>query len=332
MFLSNHPIHVDMESIVDQLSTEKQYLKLNPHHLFSDLLINRMFPMQEMQKQDYITDKDELMVMVLRLSERYVYLFDPINSKVFITGNAPEGQMSDLIENFRQWQSVPTGDVVAKIQGDTLPFGKQFYYCDFKRNEKADVLVNYLNLPVDVDENTRAKYFNHILGKQDGLLKEYLKLNSNISDFGSFEKITGNVHSYYLSFQTDYDSAAKVINELLSHINALATTKSNKKDLKLWTGQYLRLENCKYESNSSKACLLNSINTENLPNDYFSSRMKVVKKTKGGKLKKFVSATINPDEMQFLVIGNKEKIIKQFDKSGLGTMKEVSLSGKIINN
>jgi hypothetical protein len=60
--------------------------------------------------------------------------------------------------------------------------------------------------------------------------------------------------------------------------------------------------------------------------------MKVVKKTKGGKLKKFVSATINPDEMQFLVIGNKEKIIKQFDKSGLGTMKEVSLSGKIINN
>lgn len=331
MVLSNQPIIADMERVVNNIQGENTNPSLDAHQLFSSFFMNRLFPVENMLQDVFITKRDELLTLSFRLMDRIPFLLDPNESKLFITGNAPEGQISDLIEHFRQWQSVPTGDVIAQIPGDTMPFEKHLYYTEFKQNDKATILINYLNLAVDDVENTRAGYVNYMLGIKNGLLKNYLAATTDINDFGSYDKITGNVHSYYLKFNTTNENTSIRIQEILKQINDLALVKTDKKKIKIFAGQYLRLEDCKYESSHSKAILLNIIDIEKRSEDYFVMKNKIVKKTKGGKLKKFVSKNINEDEFQIFVMGNSEKLYDQFKDAHLGPVTELNTAGKVVS-
>jgi zinc protease len=329
MFLMHQPINIDVDDLWKNIPKARKKT-MDAEQLFSTMMYNRQFPVENASDLTGNKESDKMFLMTDIVLQRIPFLFDPQNSKVFFSGNIHSGNINDFVEGLKQWEAFPSGEVIAFVQGDTLPFTKTVYYYNEKHSEKAHVVINYSNLALLNDDNVRASYFNYALGAENGLLQAYHSDSSEVENLRAFHRITGDVHAYCISFDVDYDKSELMTKELIEQITAFSSEKADKKLLKELSGQYVRQINCRYESNNSKACLMDIIIEEKRSEDYFVKKNKIVRKTKGGKLKKFVSKNIRTEEMQLLLVGKKKQLNEKFENSGLGILTEIDKAGNNI--
>ena len=258
--------------------------------------------------------------------------FKPNNSTMIVVGDITMNEVKSKLENlFSVWQS---GDVPKKnISQVSNKAGKTIYLLDRPGSQQSIIFSGHLIPPRAETNDVAVEMMNEILG---GTFTS--RINMNLREdkhwsYGSRSLILGAKNQrpflVYALVQTDKtkESFLEVKKEVNEYVSTRLATEDELNKVKL--NNTLNLAGT-WETMGSVGGSLSEMITYNLPEDYFQTYSGRIKNLSLDQIQLTAKGTLEPDNLVWVVVGDKEKIEAGLRELGYDIM-FLDSDGKLVD-
>ena len=190
--------------------------------------------------------------------------------------------------------------------------------------EKSDVnqsfvLMGHLGGMRDNPDYAQVQVMNSVLsGGFSGRLMQVVRTEMGLaySVFGQYEMNAFYPGTFYAGVMTKSSTTAEAIDAIKKQIERLQNEPITKKELQDTKDQILNSAVFRYDSYEQVLNQRMSYEYRGLPGDAFEQYIQGVKETTIEDVQRVAKEYLNPDQLQILVVGNKEQIGDQLQKYG----------------
>lgn len=258
--------------------------------------------------------------------------FKPNNATLVIVGDITMAEIKPKLEKlFKDWKS---GDVPIKNIGNVEPANKSVVYIMDKPGSQQSIIFAGNVVPKrNSDDEIPIRTFNDIFG---GVFTSRVNMNLRENkhwSYGSFSILWDTKAQrpffVYAPVQTDKtkESMVEIHKELSGVINEKPITKEEfEKDKE---NQTLSLPGS-WETMDAVSGSISDIVSYNLPDDYFSKYASMVESQTLDEVQKAAEKLVRPDNMVWVVVGDRAKIEDSVKSLGFGEVKYLDGDGNVI--
>lgn len=258
--------------------------------------------------------------------------FKPNNATLVIVGDITMEEIKPKLEKlFKDWKS---GDVPIKNIGNVEPANKSVVYIMDKPGSQQSIIFAGNVVPKrNSDDEIPIRTFNDIFG---GVFTSRVNMNLRENkhwSYGSFSILWDTKAQrpffVYAPVQTDKtkESMVEIHKELSGVINEKPITKEEfEKDKE---NQTLSLPGS-WETMDAVSGSISDIVSYNLPDDYFSKYASMVESQTLDEVQKAAEKLVRPDNMVWVVVGDRAKIEDSVKSLGFGEVKYLDGDGNVI--
>jgi zinc protease len=271
-------------------------------------------------------------ITVQDIQNYYDKTFTSKGGKVVIVGDITQ---AEAIAKLAFLNKLPKNDVQLPMVGGPMDVDKtRVYLVDVPKAAQTEFRIGYVtSLKYDATgEYYRAILMNYPLG---GAFNSRINLNLREDKgwtYGARSGFAGDKYSGTFTFSSGIranatDSAlVQVMNELTGYAKT-GITDSEVKFMKSALGQSDAL---RYETGFQKAGFIRRIQDYDLPADYVDQQNRILAGITKEEINQRSSKWLNPDKMNILLVGDKEKILPSLQKLPYEII-ELDVNGKVKN-
>ncbi len=250
----------------------------------------------------------------------YANYISPSVAKMQIVGAITKGEAIAALDGINNnWQS--TEVVLPKPVASSAPENSNVFFYDVPDAKQSVLKIGYPALSVTNDDYYPAQIMNYRLGGggfasqltqelREGKGYTYgIRSGFNGSSLPGAFKISTSVRS-----NVTYESAA-LIQDILKNYG----TNYTEEDLKVSKGFLLKSQARAFETITTKLNMLSAIANFGLAPDYIKERRDVIENISVAEIKELSKKYLNPDQMIYLIVGDKKTQIEMLEKLGYGT-------------
>jgi zinc protease len=258
--------------------------------------------------------------------------FRPNNATLVVVGDATLESIRPRIEAlFADWEaaSVPAKNVrmVTPVKDDTL------YLIDKPEAEQSIIMAGQLIAPLDNPDEVAIKAMNDLLG---GQFSSRINLNLREDKSWSYgarsliwETRAQRPLLVYAPVQTD--KTAPALKEILREFSEIrGSNPPTAAELeRVQRSRTLSLPG-RWETNAAVTGAVTEIVSNGLPYDYWDGYAERINNLNLEQVSAAATATLNTDELIWVVIGDREKIAAELEAMGVGTIKLIDADGQPV--
>ena len=258
----------------------------------------------------------------------------PEQARIVVVGDTTMAELLPLLESrFGSWKSAPNAPSVPEVQKVALPSGPRVYLIDQPGAIQSNIYVGQLVPSTRADGTIEFDFANGVLGGQFSS-----RLNMNLREdkhwaYGAYSNASNTLgqRPWFASAAVQSDKTAESISELKSEITRFAEGKAPataEEIAKVRAANTLELPGA-YETASA---VLGQIATNQLygrPDDYIV-RYKARNEAMTGKDVQAAAASINPQALTYVVVGDLSKIEQPVRALELGPLTVLDADGKPV--
>jgi predicted Zn-dependent peptidase len=240
------------------------------------------------------------------------------NMMVGVVGDFEASEMKKKLRN--TFSEIPAGEET------DLEFPEVDYQPKSSINfiEKSDVnqsfvLMGHLGGMRDNPDYAKVQVMNRVLsGGFSGRLMQVVRTEMGLaySVFGQYGMNSFYPGTFYAGVMTKSSTTSEAIDAIKKQIERMQNEKITKKELRDTKDQILNSAVFQYDSYEQVLGQQMSYDYRGLPNDAFEQYIEGVKNTTIEDVQNVAQKYLNPDELEILVVGNKEQIGDQLQKYG----------------
>ncbi|TYP91937.1 putative Zn-dependent peptidase [Fodinibius salinus] len=181
------------------------------------------------------------------------------------------------------------------------------------------VLIGHLGGMRDNPDYAKIQVMNRVLsGGFSGRLMQVVRTEMGLaySVFGQYGMNSFYPGNFYAGVMTKSSTTAKAIDAIIKQIERLQNEPITKKELRDTKDQILNSSVFEYDSYEEVLSQQMSYDYRGLPSDAFEQYIEGVKKTTIEDVQNVAQEYLNPENLQILVVGNKDEIGDQLQKYG----------------
>jgi zinc protease len=265
------------------------------------------------------------------IQEYYKNYMTSVDAKVVVVGDITQEQVLPKL-NFLD--KLPKKKInLAKINTTPKVDKTTVYLVDVPKGAQTEFRVGY---PIDMKYDPMGDYYkaylaNYILG---GAFNSRINLKLREDKgwtYGARTAFDVDQNSAMFLFSSGIKAEAtdsalvEVMNDMKEYL-IKGMTDDELKFLKSAVGQNDAL---RYETNNQKAAFIRRILQYNLPTNYMEAQMKLLNSVSKDDLNKISKKYIQPDKMNVLLVGDKERILESIKKLGYDVV-ELDADGKRV--
>ena len=244
----------------------------------------------------------------------YKRFYNPSKANIVVVGNLPKSAMLEKMAFLAQWQGIEysTHDYTAFPTYDE----NAIYLVDNPDAVQSIVHLVSLSLPFDATgEQFKARLMNFPLG---GAFNSRINLNLREDKgitYGANSAFIGGKSIGWFEVSTDLtaENTAEGITEILREINAYKTKGMTEGELQFLRNAYTLSDALKFETPGSKARFLRQLISYDLDRNYRTEQLRIINQITSAELNRIADIHLNPDKLQIIVVGDKEKLLPQLN-------------------
>ena len=263
----------------------------------------------------------------------YQTWFKPNNATIVATGDISMNELTaELEKHFKKWKA---GEIPKKnLKEVTSPLNsKKIYVMDKPDASQSVIIAGNLMEAYGKNNEVAISTMNNILGGEFTA-----RVNMNLREdkgwaYGAYTFIfQAEGQRPYLSYapvQTDKTapSMSEIVKELTAYVGSKPATseefeKTVKNEVLSLNGQYETL-------NAVEGSLANMVRY-NLPDDYYNKYPDMVRNLKLIEIQTAAKRIVDPNNMTWLVVGDRAKIEKEIKALGLGEVIPIDSDGNVL--
>lgn len=253
------------------------------------------------------------------LQEYFNRFIAPNVSSFSVVGDISQQQVIDSLQTLNQEWSVR--EIVFKAMPEQKGLEKpQLYFYDFPGAKQSQLRFGYQAMKFTDDDYYPAAVMNYRLGgggfasQLTQQLRESKGYTYGIRSGFSGAEIAGSftVASGVRSNVT-YESTELIIDILKNYGKNFNDT-----DLAISQGFLIKSNARRFETLGAKLAMLNDIQQYDLPEDYILQREKIVRSISVDDIKNLAEKYVNPQRMNFLIVGDAKSQLQRLEQLGLG--------------
>ncbi len=253
------------------------------------------------------------------LKNYYDQFIAPNVSSFSVVGAISQQQVVDSLHVLnQQWAKRA---IVFKTMPEMKPLDKpQVYFYDFPDAKQSQLRFGYQAMKFTDQDFYPANVMNYRLGgggfasQLTQQLRETKGYTYGIGSSFSGSDIAGpfTIASGVRSNVT-YESVALIIDILKNYGKNF-----NADDLSVSQGYLIKSNARRFETLGAKLAMINNIDQFDLPDDYMSMREQIVRSMTVNDIKKLADKYVNPQRMNYLIVGDAKTQLKRLEQLGLG--------------
>ncbi|WP_375325790.1 M16 family metallopeptidase [Flagellimonas sp. GZD32] len=318
--------------------------------------------LQKEQINNIKQEKSQPITMALRVMNKYLYGDDHPYSTPY-TGTGYEDSVSkltrdDVVAFYDTWFKpnnatlIVTGDIEMKDlksklektlgkwkKGDvpTITFNapktnskNTLYLMNRPESQQSVILAGHLTEKYgDVSEIALEQMVNILGGDFTSRINMNLREDKHWSyGAGGFVMGSKEVRPFIVYAPVQTDKTAESVTEIRKEISEFTSTRpATKEELdKVKTNQVLKLPG-QWETNSSVNSSVRSLIRYNLPDDYYQNYDQNVRNLSVDDIRKVSNEVVQPDKVNWFMVGDRAKIITKLDELGFDNIIEIDADG-----
>jgi len=258
--------------------------------------------------------------------------FRPNNATLVIVGDTTVEQIKPQLETlFRDWQpgALPEQNisVVTPQQNDVV------YLLDKPEAEQSYIIAGQLVTPLNNPDEVAIKALNDVLGGQFSS-----RINMNLREtkhwsYGARSLIlaTRAQRPFIIYAPVQTDKTGPAISEIQREITEIrdANPPQQAELTRIQQSRTLSLPG-RWETNGAVAGAVSEIVAHQLPYDHWDRYAEEINNLNLSQVKNAATATIAPDQMIWIIVGDRKLIEADIREAGLGTIKLIDADGKPV--
>ncbi len=318
--------------------------------------------LQKEQINNIKQEKSQPITMALRVMNKYLYGDDHPYSTPY-TGTGYEDSVSkltrdDVVAFYDTWFKpnnatlIVTGDIEMKDlksklektlgkwkKGDvpTITFNapktnskNTLYLMNRPESQQSVIIAGHLTEKYgDVSEIALEQMVNILGGDFTSRINMNLREDKHWSyGAGGFVMGSKEVRPFIVYAPVQTDKTAESVTEIRKEISEFTSTRpATKEELdKVKTNQVLKLPG-QWETNSSVNSSVRSLIRYNLPDDYYQNYDQNVRNLSVDDIRKVSNEVVQPDKVNWFMVGDRAKIITKLDELGFDNIIEIDADG-----
>ncbi len=258
--------------------------------------------------------------------------FKPNNATLVIVGDVTMAEIKPKLEKlFKDWKS---GDVPVKnISNVSLPNKSVVYIMDKPGSQQSIIFAGNVVPKRSSTDEIPIRTFNDILG---GVFTS--RVNMNLREdkhwsYGSFSILwdTKAQRPFFVYAPVQTDKTKESMMEINNEFRGVISDKpiTNEEFEKDKTNQTLSLPGS-WETMNAVSSSISDIVSYNLPDDYYSKYASMVESQTLDEVQKAADELVKPDNLVWVVVGDKAKIEDAVKSLGYGEVKYLDGDGNVI--
>ncbi len=260
----------------------------------------------------------------------YTQYFTPERSYGIIVGDIDEAGLKDKLNYyFNTWKPA---DNKILLEVSQIKNKAGVYLADKKGSVQSEIRIGHIAPKRDIKDYFPKAILNIILGGQFSS-----RINLNLREKHGYTYGASSRFSYYkdnahfsVSTSVGIENTLNAVNEIIKELNEIKNGITSA-ELDFAKSSIMRQFPSQFETYRQIAANLMGKVMHSLPDDYFNTYLDNVKNVTKQDVDSIAVKNIFPDELVIAIVGDKEKILKQFVDSGLGEIVEVDLKGETLN-
>ena len=266
------------------------------------------------------------------LKKFYETYFHPNNATLIVVGDVTADEIQSVLEkSLKNWkkQDIPPVEIPLLQRIDR----NQIYLIDKPGAPQSVIVCGHFGLLRNSPDYYKAQVMNTILGG-----KFTSRLNMNLREDKGYTYGAGSFFMYlkglgpflaYTQVHTEYTE--ETINEMVKEFRGIAGEIPIGVDELTETKKYLTLRYPgEFETISQVASKLSEIVTYNLPGNYFDQYVREINRVTASDVMDAAKQYVHPDQMQFMIVGDVDKIEPGIRELNLGEIHYLDLDGKPV--
>lgn len=248
----------------------------------------------------------------------YQQYYSPAKASAVIVGNLPAQQVMTALQFLGQWQ----GNAYAFNDYQAFPQYQQnqVFLVDSPSAVQSVVYVVQRALPYDATgEYFKTRLMNFPLG---GGFNSRINLNLREDKgitYGANSAFLGGKTIGWFEVSSDVTAAetAVGINEIFNEIATYVDTGPTEDELSFMRNAFTLSDALEFETPTSKARFLRQLQNFDLPKDYRSEQIRIIRDISQQEVHELAKKYLNQDAMQVIVVGDKATVLPQLKTLGM---------------
>jgi zinc protease len=254
--------------------------------------------------------------------------FHPENIQMAIWGDFKKKDLLKKIEKyFGDWQA--TGSKVTPPPKVDYKFVSKVYYIEKKDSPQANILMGHIGGYLLDDDYAARIVMNSILGGSFGS-----RLVDNVRSKEGLAYTTGGRYSanieypgmFYAYAFTKNETAGKAVQEMIHQIQSMQTDPPTDMEMRLGKDGYLNSFVFNFDTQSEVVSRMMNYDYYHLPEDLLFKQKDEVENVTAQDVIAAAKKDLHPDELQIVVLGNKDKFDMPLEDLGLGPVTQIDIT------
>ncbi len=277
------------------------------------------------------TDETVKNITLQDIQHYYNNYMTSMDAKVVVVGDITQEQVLPKL-NFlnklpKKKVSLAKVDLTPKVEKTTV------YLVDVPKGAQTEFRMGYpINMKYDpVGDYYKAYLANYILG---GAFNSRINLKLREDKGWTYGARTAfdvdqNAAMFLFSSGIKAEASDSALVEVMNDMKEYLSKGMTDDELKFLKSAVGQNDALRYETNNQKAAFIRRILQYNLPTNYMEAQMKLLNSVSKDDLNKISNKYIQPDKMNVLLVGDKERILESIKKLGYDVV-ELDADGKRI--
>jgi len=250
----------------------------------------------------------------------YEKFYGPDFATLTIVGEVSEQEILPKLEFLKKWNKKNIVIPTLPVAPENTNSNKQIMLVDKYKAAQSEIRIGNIGMPYDWNGKFfRANAANFPLGGNFNS-----RLNLNLREENGF---TYGIYSYFSGYKnrsgvfaigTGVRSSAtdSALKEIMKEVNGYVANGINDDEVTFMKNSITQSDALRYETTFQKAGFLNRLVEYNLPKDYIKQQNDLIKAMTKDDLNKIIKEVFQPEKMAIIIVGDKDKIKGQLEKSG----------------
>lgn len=311
-------LEADFLRIKESLSQQQQQAIKTPSVLASRAVSQLMYGLNNrIALPDSGTIETIENIALQDIKDFYQSYYSPKYANLVIVGDIKESNINKQISFLTQWQGpdyqIPEFNPFPEYENSSI------YLVD--KQQAAQSVVQFVKRGLAYDAHGthfKSKLMNFPLG---GMFNSRINLNLREDKgytYGASSRFIGGktLGRFVASANVKKENTADSISEILKEISTFKQSGMTDAELTSMRSAYTQSEALSYETPSDKASFLNHLLTYELKREYREKQGEVIRTISIEELNMLASKLLSVDEMQIIVVGDKDVILPQLETLG----------------
>lgn len=308
------------KELIQSMTQEKKSANSVARNLYNNLIYGNNF------MGAYAVEKNVKKFTIDDVKEYYAKYYSPSAAKIVVVGDISETDLVKKLDFLNKWQ----GKEVKMPEMPAFPAIEktQIYVADQQGAVQSVIMVGKPGLPFDATgEFFKANVMNFPLG---GSFNSRLNLNLRENKgftYGIYSGFSGSKYpgTFTITASVRRNATDTAITEIMKEIKNFRNDGLKDDEVTFTKNSILNSEALRYEGTYAKAGFLSQISEYNLPRDYATRQMEIMKGMTKQELNDLAKKHLDADRMVILVVGNRYLIKDKLEKLGFGKINDVKL-------